>query len=357
MNPKHLTPLAVVAILSIAATAVTLNNGTATIASDRRGETVLPSLLAKANDITALSIRDQTGTFAIERQDPRRCAPIAAGPQSPRPCFVAVDSGYPVKTDLVSDLVSSSETLTYEESRTSDPQRYGDLGLADPDTKDAKDAKDAGREIAFRTAAGELADFIVGKTDPSTGSVGGGEFIRLKSEPQTFLTRGSVRVPAARSEWFVAFDLNIKRNEITKVVVTGGGRDDVTATAAPDKPGTLRLETVPEKRTPEDFKIDRLATMVEGFTFQDVRKSTEGAGDSRHMIVYAGDDVRLTFTSVGKLSDGWVRIAVKASGAASEKAQLLESRVQGFDFKLPANLTEILGWTVTDLTSEPKDKG
>jgi len=354
MNPKHLTPLAAVAVLSVAATAVTLNNGTATIGSDRRGETVLPSLLAKANDITALSIRDQTGTFAIERQNPSRCASIAAEPQSLRPCFVAVDSGYPVKVDLISDLVSSSETLTYEESRTSDPQRYGDLGLADPA---AKDTKDAGREITFRTAAGELADFVVGKTDPTTGSVGGGEFVRLKSEPQTFLARGSIRLPATRSEWFVPFDLNVKRNEITKMVVTGGGRDDVTATVVPDKPGTFRLEAVPEKRTPEDFKINRLATVVDGFTFQDVRKSTEGAGDSRHMVVYAGDDVRLTFTTVGKLSEGWVRIAVKASGAASEKAKLLESRVQGFDFKLPANLTEILGWTATDLTSEPKDKG
>lgn len=338
MNPKHLTPLAVLAAVSVVATAVTLHTGTPTIASDRRGEPVLPQVLAKGNDITAVSIRDGNGTLTLERRGNH---------------FVAADSGYPVKTDTIRDLVSSSATLAFEESRTDDPQRYGDLGLADPA---AKDAKDAGREIAFRTAAGELGDFVVGKPDATTGGLGGGVFVRIKNEPQTFLARGSVRVPTSRSEWFVPFDLDVKRNEVTKVVVTGGGRDDVTATAAPGKP--LQLESVPETRKQEDFKVSRLASIVDGFTFQDVRKSTEGAGDSRHMIVYRGDDLRLTFTSIGSPGDGWVRIAVKATGdSAADTAKLIESKVDGWDFKLPTNLMEVFGWTVTDLTSEQKDKG
>jgi hypothetical protein len=46
--------------------------------------------------------------------------------------FVASDSGYPVKTDAARDVVASSAGLTFQEARTSDPARYGDLGLADP---------------------------------------------------------------------------------------------------------------------------------------------------------------------------------------------------------------------------------
>src|SRR5215813_6252757 len=117
MNAKHLTPLAVLAAVSVAVTAWVLQTSASTVASDRRGETVIPSLLAKANDITAFAIRDGNGTLAIERRDNR---------------FVAADSGYPIKTDAVRDVVASSAGLSFQEARTSDPARYGDLGLALP---------------------------------------------------------------------------------------------------------------------------------------------------------------------------------------------------------------------------------
>src|SRR5262249_47659013 len=161
---KHLTPLAVVAAVSVGATAWALRTSAPTVASDRRGEIVVPSLVAKAqaNEITGLSVRDSAGTIAIERRDNR---------------FVAADSGYPIKMDTIGDAVASSAELAFQESRTADPNRYGDLGLADPE---AKNASDAGKEITFRTAGGEFADFVVGKTDATAGGPAGGVFIRVK---------------------------------------------------------------------------------------------------------------------------------------------------------------------------------
>lgn len=337
MNPKHLTPLAVLAAAAVVATAWVLHTSTPTVASDRRGETVMPSLLAKANDITGLVVRDSSGTITVERRDNR---------------FVAADSGYPIKTDTIRDIVGSSAALAYEESRTADPARYGDLGLADPD---AKDAKDAGKEITFRTAGADLADFVVGKPDSTASGPNGGVFIRVKGDAQTFLARGNVRLPTSRSDWFVPFDLDVKRSEVTKVELTGGGRDGVTATVKADKPGTLELADVPEKRTAEEFKVSRLASVVDGFTFRDVRKAPQGAEDGRQMIVSASNGLRLTVTSIGNASDGWVRIAVEATeDAAKDKAKLIASKVNGYEFRLPSNLAEVLTWTVTDLTSEQK---
>ena len=40
--------------------------------------------------------------------------------------------------------------------------------------------------------------------------------------------------------------------------------------------------------------------------------------------------------------------------AAKDKAKLIASKVDGYDFRLPSNQAEILGWTVTDLTDEQK---
>jgi Domain of unknown function (DUF4340) len=334
MKAKHLTTLAALAAISVGLTAWVLQASAPTVGSDRRGETVIPSLAAKANDLTGLSIRDGSGTLAIECRDNR---------------FVAADSGYPIKTDAVRDVVASSAELSFQEARTSDPARYGDLGLADPS------AKDAGKEVMFRTAGGELASFVVGNRDTTVGGPTGGVFIRLKGQPQTFLARGDVRLPAVRSDWFVSFDLDVKRNEIKKVELAGGGRDGVTASANADKPGELVLADVPEKRNADTFKVSRLATVVESFTFQDVRKATKPADDARRMVVDAGEGLRLVLTAVGDITEGWVQIAAEAtSDAAKDKAKLIASKVDGYDFRLSSNQAEILGWTITDLTDEQK---
>ena len=334
MNAKHLTTLAMLAAISAAATAWALRSGAPTVASDRRGENVVPSLTTRANDITGISIRDGTDMLAIERHDNR---------------FVASDSGYPVKTDAVRDVVASSAELSFEESRTADLARYGDLGLADPGTKDA------GKEITFRTAGGELASFVVGNRDTTVGGPAGGVFVRLKGQPQTFLARGSVRLPSSRSDWFVGIDLDVKRSEIKKVELAGGGRDGVTASANAEKPGDLVLANVPEKRTADTFKVSRLATLVESFTFQDVRKAAKPADDARRMMVDAGEGLHLVLTAVGDITQGWVQISAEATNdAVKDKAKLIASKVDGYDFRLPSNQAEILGWTITDLTDERK---
>jgi hypothetical protein len=338
MNAKHLTTLAVLAAISVAATAWALRTSAPAVASDRRGELVVPSLVEKANDITGISVREGTDTFVIERRDNR---------------FVAADAGYPIKTDAVRDVVASSAELAFEESRTADPARYGDLGLADPG---AKDAKGAGKEITFRTAGGELASLVVGNSDPTVGGATGGIFIRLKGQPQTFLARGTVRLPpGGHSGWFVPFDLDIKRSEIKKIELAGGGRDGVSVSANAEKPGDFVLADVPEKRTADTFKVGRLATIIESFTFDDVRKATKPADDARRMVVDAGDGLQLVVTSVGDLTQSWVHIAAEATNdAAKDKAKLIASKVDGYDFRLPSYQTEVLGWTINDLTDEKK---
>ncbi len=332
MNARQMTILAIVAVISVGAAAAVLRTDTTVIGADRRGESVLPTLRTKANEITAITIRDGAGTLSLDRRDNG---------------FVAADSGYPVKTDPVRDLVASSIELTFEEARTSDPARYADLGIADPG------GAGGGKEITVRTGGGDLADFVVGNRDSTVGGAGGGVFIRIKDQPQTWLARGGVRLPASRSEWFAPVDFDVKRSEIKSISLSGGQRETVTANA--EKPGELTLANVPEKHVAETFKVSRLSTLVDSFSFQDVRKRTKPADDPRRMVVEAADGLRLTFTSVGALADGWVQIAAEATGdAKQDHAKAINAKVAAYDFRLPANQAELLGWTLADLTSEQK---
>jgi hypothetical protein len=332
MKATQLTVLAVLAVVAVAATAVVLRTGASTVASDRHGESVLPGLIGKANDIATITVREGADTLAIARRDA---------------AFTAAESGYPIKTDAVRDLVASSAELTYEEARTSDPARYGELGLADPGTTDG------GKEIVFASASGPIADFIVGNRDTSVGGPAGGVFVRIKGAPQTFLARGSVRLPAGHSDWYVPVDFDVKRSEIKSIALAGGGRDAVNVTA--EKPGEFKLADIPEKRTADTFKIGRLGTLVDSFTFQDVRKAQKPADDARRMTIDAEDGLQLVFTSVGNITEGWIQVTAQAtSDAKQEKEKAIAAKVAGYDFHLTSNQSEIMGWTITDLTDEQK---
>jgi hypothetical protein len=340
MKPRGLAVLAVLAVLSVAATAAVLRTGTPTIASDRRGELVIPGLADKANDISGITIRQDGDTLSIERRD--------SG-------FVAAESGYPVKADAVRELLASAIALRFEGARTADAARYSDLGLADPG------APNAGKEIVIRSAHGDLADLVVGNRDSSLGGAAGGLFIRFKGEPQntdpqTWLARGNVRLPASRADWLAPVELKVQRNQIATIEMSGGGRDKVSAKANPEKQGELALQDVPEKRAADTAKVGRLAGLLERFTFTDVRKRAKpAADDARRMVVDLSDGLELVIAAAGEASDGWVQLTAQGTNdAAREKAKAITAKVDGYDFHLPANQAEVLGWTMTDLTSEQR---
>lgn len=333
MTPRHLVVMAVLAVVSVGAAAAVLRTGTAVITSDRRGERVLPALAAKPNEITSVTIRQGGEPLAIDRRD--------GG-------FVTADTGFPIKADSVRDLIAGSIELTFEEARTADPARYGELGLAEPGASDG-----AGRRIVVRSAGGDLADFVLGNRDTGVGGAGGGVFVRLAGQPQTWLARGNVRLPARRADWFEAVDLGVKRDDIRKIVLAGGGRDSVTISVAADKPGELTIESVPENRAADTGKLARLTSLVENFSFEDVRKRSQPAGDARRVTIDVGDAMRLVVAAAGE--PGWVQIAVEPVGdARREQVSALAAKVAGYDFRLPADRAELIGWTMDDLTNEQK---
>jgi len=129
----------------------------------------------------------------------------------------------------------------------------------------------------------------------------------------------------------------------------------VTAAVTPDKPDQLILQNIPEGRAADPFKVTRIATFIESFAFQDVRKEMKGADDARHLVADTGDGVRLTVTAVSDLSEGWVKISAEpTSDAGGAKAKAINAKVAGYDFRLPPAQTDVLGWTLMDLTKEQK---
>lgn len=341
MNAKQLVALAGAAVIAIAATAVTLRTSPQNIASDRRGEKVFPNILTRANDVTTISIRDDDRTFTVERRGDG---------------FFDKDSGYVARPESFRDLVAGAASLTFEESKTADPARHADLGLAEP----GKGLGDkAGREVFMRDAkGGVIASVVVGNRDNTVGGARGGTFIRFPGQSQTYLARGELRVPVPHAAWLEINLINFTRDRLARLEMKGGGQDDYVMVSEP-KGSDLKLQTEVEGRQPDTGKILRLSFMVDPISFQDVRAPKgDPKPDARRYIATSHDGLRVTVTSVGDPKDGWVRMQVEATADATEAAKKevaeLAPKMHGFEFKLSQNDIDQMAWTLKDVTSESK---
>jgi hypothetical protein len=337
MNTRHILILAALAAASAAATAVTLRNAPQSIAADRRGERMFPALLSRANDVATISIKDNDREFTVERRDNG---------------FFDKDSRYVARPESFRDMVTGAATMTFEEAKTADPARYGDLGLAEIGQGDK-----SGRLVTMRDAKGEvMAQVIVGNPDATVGGARGGMYVRLPNAPQTWLARGQLRAPAPHAAWFEINLVNLNRDALARLELSGGGLDEVKM-AAEKKGDDLKLETpVPEGRAPETGKILRLSFMVDPLSFQDVRAPRgELKADARTLTAYGHNGLKIVVTSVGPVEDGWVRMSAQATTEESKaQAAELSPKIDGFEFKLSKNDSDMLGWSLKDFTAEAK---
>jgi hypothetical protein len=339
MNVKQIGILTVLAALAVGAAGYTLRTGSQGFATDKRGQPVFPGLVQRANDVASVTIRDAERSYTIEKRDDG---------------FYDKDSNYPAKADAFRDVVSGAALLAFEETKTADPTRYADLGLADPGA--APDS--VGRQVTLRDAKSDvLASLVVGNRDTTVGGAAGGSYIRLGDQKQTWLVRGEVRAPVPQAAWFEINLVNIGRDALAGLRISGGGLDEIIAVSE-KKGDDLKVANAPEGRETDSGKAMRLSFMVDPISFQDVRKPKgEPMPDARRMVVTSRNGYRVTYTSIGDVADGWVRFAVDATeDAGKAEADELRKKVAGFEFKLAQHEIDMLKWGLMDVTTEVKPK-
>lgn len=337
MNTKHVLVLACVTAIAVAGAVLTRPSSPERISGDKRGVAVFPGLLAKANSVASISVRDSKGTFTV----------VNTGKG-----FFEKDSNYPVKDDIYRDLVGATASLTYEEAKTEDDKRYGDIGLEDPAKSKAPKAS---REITLFDGGGKkLAQFFSGNRESNVGGARGGQYIRLPGEKRVWLVRGAANVPAPHTAWFEINLVNLAKAALLNVELSGGGLEDLKFASA-NKDADLKLMTaVPEGRKENTTNTLRIAFMVDPISFDQVRKPKgEVKPDARKMVVMSRDGLKITITSVGELKDGWVRIAAESTDDKSKKqAAELKAKVDGFEFKLIDRYAEVLRWKLKENFTE-----
>lgn len=331
MTPKSLIGLAVVTAVAVGAAVYVSGATNAGGAVADRGKTLLPDLVQKSASVAGIAITTGKDTATLNRVGE---------------AFVDA-SGYPAKIEPVRKLVSSLATLTIDEDKTDKPERYVDLGLADP----AAD-KGAATRVALLDKEGKpLAVVYAGTKDLSVGGSRGGQYVRLDGAPQTYLVRGSLDLPGGRADWFDARVADIKPADLAKVTLTDRTGASVDFVRNGDK---LLPAALPDGKAPDEGKANRVTAFLQGFDFTDVRKETPASISGTTVLRYeTTGGLAVTATAVPAADDagkGWIRVKAEAiDPKAADAAKAINDKAAGYEFKVNTIHTEMFGWTAADL--------
>lgn len=334
MTPKSLIGLAVVTAAAVVAAVVVAGGDSAGSAVADRGRILLPDLAKTSASVDRVAITIGKDTTTLTRDGNR---------------FIDT-SGYPAQIDEVRKLVASLTLLTIDEDKTDKPDRYEDLGLADPAAE-----KGAATKVALLDKAGKpLAAIYAGTKDYTVGGSRGGQYVRLDGNPQSYLVRGSLDMPAARADWFDARLTDIKPAALSKVTLTDASGASVDFTRNGDK---LLPAALPDGKAPDEGKANRVTAFLQAFDFSDVRKETPATiGNTTRLRYETIDGLAVTTTAVPAADDagkGWIRIKAEAiDPKAADAAKAINDKTAGYEFKVNTIHTEMFGWTVASLAKE-----
>lgn len=334
MTPKSLIGLAVVTAAAVIAAVMVAGGTAADSAVADRGRALLPGLVKTSASVESLAVTVGKDTTTLTRDGER---------------FVDA-SGYPARIEAVRKLVSSLAALTIDEDKTDKPDRYVDLGLADPGAGEGASTK-----VALLDKEGKaLAAVYAGAKDYTVGGSRGGQYVRLDGNPQSYLVRGSLDVPTARADWFDARLTDIKPAALSKVTLTDAGGVTVDFLRTGEK---LLPAALPDGKAPDEGKANRVTAFLQGFDFTDVRKETPASiGNTTRLRYETTEGLVVTATAVPATDDagkGWIRVVAEAiDPKAADAAKAINEKAAGYEFKVNTIHTEMFGWTVASLAKD-----
>ncbi len=249
MNAKTLYTLIAVAVMAlIVAIVINSSNKPQSDVSDQ-AKPLLPALHGHVNDVSGITL---TGA------DNKVLVTLKRGGDG---WSVAEKSGYPADLAKVREFLLKLDAATLIEAKTSNPKHYADLGV---DDVAAKDAKGLLVDIAGLSAPLKL---IIGNYN---GAGGGGTFVRLPGQDQSWLTKGNLSVDKNAVDWEKRDLTDIADARLMSVVLTAADAKVLKIFKEHAGDANFKVADVPKGReTSSEFAANTLGSTLAGLKAED----------------------------------------------------------------------------------------
>jgi len=250
MNAKTLYALIAAAVVALAA-AWWINSSHAPISeSAEQAKPLLPGFREHVNDVTAITL---TGP---ENQV------LATLKKGQGGWNIEQKAGYPADVAKLREFLLKLADATVIEPKTSNPKRYGELGVDDIKNKDAKGI------LVSLEGLKEPVKLIIGNFN---GGGGGGTFVRREGDAQSLLVKGNLTIEKTAAGWEKHELTDIAANRLKQVSIVNP--DGKSLRVYKDQPGdaNFKVADVPKGRElSSEFAANGLASTLSGLRSEDV---------------------------------------------------------------------------------------
>jgi Domain of unknown function (DUF4340) len=271
MNAKTLYTLIAVAVLAlIVAIVINSSNKPQSDVSDQ-AKPLLPALHDHVNDVTAITL---TGA------DNKVLVTLKRGGDG---WNVAEKSGYPADLTKIREFLLKLDAATLIEAKTSNPKHYADLGVDDVKGKDAKGV------LVDIAGLAQPLKLIVGNYN---GAGGGGTFVRIDGQEQSWLTKGNLSVDKNIADWEKRDLTDIADARLKTVTLTGADGKVLKVYKEHAGDANFKVADVPKGReSSSEFAANGLGSTLAGLKADDAFVAKDVApGEKVYKAEYATFD-------------------------------------------------------------------
>jgi hypothetical protein len=319
---------------------------------DAAGELVFPTLVNDVNRLKTVVVRSKDGVFNLDWDG-----------QSWR--FRERDN-YAADAKKINELVLKLARMAKLEAKTRLEDRYERLDLNAPDAKDSR-----AKQVTLIDRDGKaIADIIVGKRKFTLGSKEGGTYIRLPSDPQTWLVLGELNPGDKARDWLTRDVADIKDKQLKRVVVRHPDGERVTVSKDKPEDTSFKIQGIPAGKEPAtDFVADEFGRVLTLLLLDDVAEASKVPFPANKTIKaefegFDGFKVSVDYAEI----DGkhWIKLRGEATPPKEPPAEgatdwvkamaELNQRAENWAFEVPAYEVAPLKKRMADITKKIEAK-
>jgi hypothetical protein len=220
-------------------------------------------------------------------------------------------SNYPADMTKLREFLLKLAQATVIEEKTSNPKRYAELGV-----DDVKDAAATGVRVDIAGLA-QPTRLIIGNFN---GAGGGGTFVRLNGDAQSWLVNGNLTVAKNITDWEKRDLADIPASRISAVTLTSA--DGKTWKAYKEQAGdaNLKVADVPKGReVSSDYAANSVSTVLSNLRADDAAPAKEAAPPEKAAKVHYAmfDGLSVDATTWQKDNKDYAQFAVALDTAAA----------------------------------------
>lgn len=231
---------------------------------------------------------------------------------------------YPANVNKLRQILLQIADARIVEQKTSNPDRYSQLGVQDPGIQGSKGVQLtlAGPDMNYELIVGNLAQ-------------AGYRYVRIAEELQSWLIDQKLEIPDSDGEWLVREIVDIKSADIRSVSIEHADGEVIGISKESAESTVFEAANIPDNRELRYSTVaNSIAGVLNALTLDDVRKAAALSSEAVSTTFETFDGANVIVMTDNIEGESWITLQVTGGADTDSTVAGINDRVRGWQFKI-----------------------